>query len=67
MTGCEELNCLFLTQMVWANSEKERMSDFLSKQNGNVFLLQETHWPSSVENTVRSQWGCECVAENGRA
>ena len=53
--------------MVWANSEKERMSNFLRKQNGNFFLLQETQWPSSVENTVRSQWGCECVAENGKA
>ena len=30
------------------------------QQKGNIFLLQETHWPSNAENIARSQWGCEC-------
>ena len=34
---------------------------FLGSKKGNIFLLQETQWPSNAENIVRSQWGCECV------
>ena len=37
------------------------MFDFLRKQNGNVFVLQETHWKTESENVVRSQWGFECI------
>ena len=48
--------------MVWANSEKKKEClIFLENKKGNVFLLQETRWPFGIKNTVRSQWGCECV------
>ena len=47
--------------MVCDFKKSKHVLDFLRKQKGNIFLLQETHWPSNAENTVRSQWGFECV------
>ena len=41
--------------------KRKDVLDFLRKQKGNIFLLQETHRPSNAENIVRPQWGCECV------
>ena len=41
--------------------KRKDVLDFLRKQKGNIFLLQETQWPSNAENIVISQWGCECV------
>ena len=41
--------------------KRKDVFDFLSKQSGNIFLLQETHWKTVAENVIRSQWGFECI------
>ena len=66
MTGCKELifKTFFLTfntHVLGEFRKRKDVFDFLRKQKGNVFLLQETHWPSGIDNIVSSQWGCKCV------
>ena len=62
MTDYVELKIItFNTHGLSDFRKRKDVLDFLRKQKGNIFLLQETHWPSNAENIVRSQWGCECV------
>ena len=58
----EELKIFTLNTKSFSDFRKRRdVFDFLKKQNGNIFLLQETHWSSNAETIVRTQWGCKCV------
>lgn len=41
--------------------KRKDVFDYLRTKNGNIYLLQETHLKSDLENIVRSQWGCDCV------
>ena len=62
MTDYEELKIItFNTNGLSDFRKRKDVLDFLRKQKGNIFLLQETHRPSNADNVVRSQWGCECV------
>ena len=62
MTDYEQLKIItFNTNGLSEFRKRKDVLDFPRKQKGNIFLLQETHWPSNAENIVNSQWGCECV------
>ena len=41
------------------NDHKKRKDvfDFLRKQNGSIYFLQETHLKADSENFIRSCWG----------
>lgn len=61
MAECEELKFFtFNANGLGEFKKRKDVFDFLRKQRGNVFLLQETHWKSNLENIIRSQWGFEC-------
>lgn len=41
--------------------KRKDVFDFIRKQEGNIYLLQETHWKKEYENFIRSQWGYDCI------
>ena len=62
MGDCEELKIVtFNTNGLGELKKRKDVFDFLRKQSGNIFLLQETHWKTGAENVIRSQWGFECI------
>ena len=66
MSECEELKSFTLDVNGLEEFKKRKdVFDFLRKQNGNIYFLQETHWnwksDNDMENVVRSQWGFDCV------
>ena len=62
MGDCEELKIVtFNTNGLGEFKKRKDVFDFLRKQSGNIFLLQETHWKTGAENVIRSQWGFECI------
>ena len=62
MGDCEELKIVtFNTNGLGGFKKRKDVFDFLRKQSGNIFLLQETHWKTGAENVIRSQWGFECI------
>ena len=66
MSECEELK-LFTFHVNGLGEFKKRKDvfEFLRKQSGIIYFLQETHWnwksDNDMENVVRSQWGFDCV------
>ena len=40
--------------------KRKDVFDFLRKQKGNVYFLQETHLPIETEKIVRAGWGFDC-------
>ena len=62
MGVCEELKIVtFNTNGLGLFKKRKHVFDFLRKQSANIFLLQETHWKTEVENVIRSQRGFECI------
>ena len=51
MGDCEELKIVtFNTNGLGVFKKRKDVFDFLRKQSGNIFLLQETHWKTGAEN-----------------
>ena len=64
MSECEALKLFTfnVNSLGVQNKERKYVFDFLRKQSGNIYFLQETHWKSDMENVVRSQCqGFECI------
>ena len=40
--------------------------NYLKNQNANIIMLQETHWITESENSIRDDWGFECYV-NGNS
>ena len=40
--------------------------DHLKSKNANIIMLQETHWKTEFENTIRREWGFDCLV-NGNS
>ena len=62
MIECEELKSFTLDVNGLEEFKKRKdVFDFLRKQSGIIYFLQETHCESDMENVVRSQWGFKCI------
>ena len=62
MAGVEEKKLFSLNVNGLGEFRKRKdIFDFLRKQNGIMYLLQETHWKENMQNFIRSQWGFECM------
>ena len=58
MGDCEELKIVtFNTNGLGEFKKRKDVFDFLRKQSGNIFLLQETHWKTGAENVIRDHSG----------
>ena len=62
MSAGEELVVLSANCQGLQNKYKRRdVIDYLSNTKAGIICLQDTHWTSKDENTVRSMWKGECI------
>ena len=67
MSECEELK-LFTFNVNGLGEFKKRKDvfDFLRKQSGNIYFLQETHWKSDIWRMLSDHNGASSVLLLGR-
>ena len=52
--------CTFNANGLGHYQKRKDVFDYLRQQKASIYLLQETHLKTDMENVVRSMWGFEC-------
>ena len=52
--------CTFNTNGLGSYQKRKDVFDYLRQEKASIYLLQETHLKTDMENIIRSMWGFEC-------